>query len=622
MAKRYLSLLMSVIMVLVLISGCSKPEPMQTESSDQMQTEPTTLPEPTKPVDESVFYFSNEAEYGRLYSQRYDGTELKLVVDSYTYDVEQVGDSVYYLERNNLCVYHIPTDKAFVLVERVFDYSVGGNHLVYYQNTEEVFQRELRYRNLETGEDISLDRNFDAGDCDLADGILYFTKYNMDTDRMILSACDLKTMESRELAGELESHYQLQAVAGGVYFEGFDGADYAQYFASTDGSVVRKVEAGLTRDCQMFYESDGEAFCDHSVYDESGSSCGIHRHNRDGSITDFIRRNDEGYFTVHPLTAEKWLIMYTCYDSWTPTDAGEEESYSAYRVAYFLLDKEGNFTALNTTGELGQMFAGGDFPVIDSSTARKPVAADLYSMFVANHGHEGAKPICSTTHGAWLNIADRKADIALLAAPTKEEMAYLNDRGVGIEMKLYGGDGLVFIGNTANPVQNLTHEQIIAIYQGKITNWSELGGPDEPIIVYYRDDQSGSQRLFEKMVFKGLELPKYEDLGFWYMDEMSTIVDIVIHDPYSIGYSIMTYLDDVYENEHLKVFAVDGVVPSVDTVKDGSYPYHTQGFVVIRSDEPESSPARRLFNWFGSPVSDEILIANGITPLHGESGIG
>ena len=96
----------------------------------------------------------------------------------------------------------------------------------------------------------------------------------------------------------------------------------------------------------------------------------------------------------------------------------------------------------------------------------------------------------------------------------------------------------------------------------------------------------------------------------------------MIHDPYSIGYSIMTYLDDVYENEQLKVFAVDGVVPSVDTVKDGSYPYHTQGFVVIRSDEPKSSPARRLFDWFGSPVSDEILIANGITPLHGESGIG
>ena len=103
---------------------------------------------------------------------------------------------------------------------------------------------------------------------------------------------------------------------------------------------------------------------------------------------------------------------------------------------------------------------------------------------------------------------------------------------------------------------------------------------------------------------------------------MSTIVDIVISDPYAIGYSIMTYLDDVYSNDSLKIFAVNGVVPSVDSVKDSTYPYHTQGYVVIRSDEPEGSPARRLYDWFGSSVCDEILIANGITPLHGDNGIG
>lgn len=622
MVKRYLSLFMSVILVMVLISGCSKVGPGQMEPSDQMQTEPTSASEQTYFVDESVFYFSNEVECSRLFSQRYDGTDLKLVVDSYTYHVEQEGDSVYYLDLDNLCVYHIPTGKTSILIEHAFDYAIEGKHLVYYLDMEEAFQTEVRYRNLETGEDTCLGEIFDGGECDIADGILYFTKYDQECGKGILCACDMETLEIWELAGEQSSYYRLQAVTGGVYFEGYGDNDFAQYFVSADGSTVQKVDAGLTSDCQMFYKSDGEVFCVCSTYDESGSSCSIHRHNSDGSVTDLIWGNDGGYFTVHPLAEGKWLILHTFYGSWIPIDAEEDESYSVYRAEYFLLDKEGNITALDTTGELGHMFAGGDFPVIDSSTARKPVVADIYSMFVANHGYEGAKPICSTTHGAWLNIADRKADIALLAAPTKEEMDYLNDRGVGIEMKLYGGDGLVFIGNAANPVQNLTHEQIIAIYQGEITNWSEVGGPDEPIIVYYRDDQSGSQRLFEKMVFKDLELPKYEELGFWYMDEMSTIVDIVINDPYSIGYSIMTYLDDVYENEQLKVFAVDGVVPSVDTVKDGSYLYHTQGFVVIRSDEPEDSPARRLFNWFGSPVSDEILIANGITPLHGESGIG
>ena len=620
MLKRYLVLLLSAILMLALLSGCGKPEHMETEPVDTDRTEPTE--KTTYPVDESVFYFSNELEYGRLYSQRVDGSDLKLVADSYCYNVQQAGDSVYYHDGQNLNVYHIPTGETSVLIEDVGTFVVDGDDLVYYLESDDWYTSDVRYRNLKTGEDVPIEVIFNAGSCDIADGILYYNKYEQGYGNGQLCVCNLETLETITIANELSSIYRLQAVPGGVYFEGI-GEDYtfAQYFASADGSIVKELDAGLTANCQMFREADGEIYCVYSIYEAGVKSC-IHRHNADGSITDLMLGKDGGYFTVEALPSDRWLVMHTYYDSWSDPDSNGEYENFVYRLEYYLMDADGAITEIDATGELGQMFADGDFPVIDSSTARKPVTTDLYNVFVANHGHEGAKPICSTTHGAWLNIADRKADLALLAAPTKEEMDYLNQRGVGIEMKLYGGDGLVFIGNSKNPVKDLTREQIIAIYQGKIKNWSEVGGPDQPISVYYRDDQSGSQRLFEKMVFKGLELPEYEKLGFGYMDEMSTIVDIVMDEPYAIGYSIMTYLDDVYENENLMVFAVDGVKPSVDTVKDGSYPYHTQGYVVIRSDEPAGSPARRLFDWFGSPVCDEMLIACGVTPLHGDDGIG
>ena len=614
--KRMVALLLMVMMLF----GCAKQEHTVTEPLKPDQPEPT---EQLITVDESVFYFSNESEYGRLYSQRYDGTDLNLVVDTYAYNVRQVGASVYYLDGKDLCRYHIPTGEAEVFIESVIDYAVDGDHLVYYRDLEEWYKSDVRYRNLQTGEDISIELIMNAGNCDIADGILYYSKYDMAYGDSQLYAYNLETRETKRIAEELISFYRLCAVPGGVYFEGTaEDYTFGQYYASADGSVLQKVEGSLTENCEMFWACDDVLFCVHSVYEETGVKTTLHRHNGDGTVTEILNAGDNGYFTAYPLSGDRWLVMHVFYDSWEPVDAKGGESYFVYRVEYFCLDQDGNVTRLDATGELGRMFAAGDFPVIDSSTARKPVTADLYSIFVANHGHEGAKPLCSTTHGAWLNIADRKVDLAFLAAPTDEEMAYLNERGVSIEMKLYGGDGLVFIGNAENPVQNLTHEQIIGIYRGEIKNWNELGGPDEPIIVYYRDDQSGSQRLFEKMVFKGLELPDYESLGFWYMDEMSTIVDIVIDDPYAIGYSIMTYLEDVYENENLKVFSVNGVAPSVDSVKNSTYPYHTQGFIVIRSDEPDGSPARRLYDWFGSPVSDEMLIANGITPLHGETGIG
>ena len=618
--KQFFSLLISFGLLVGLLAGCSPAEPEPAAPTDA-PTEPEQLQVPTEPVDESVFYFANEQERCRLYSQRLDGSDLQLVVDAYCYDVQQVGNSVYYMSDGNLWVYDIPSCRASILVEDAIDYAVEGNHLVYYLDAEEIFQTDVRHRDLKTGEDRLIEKIMNGGDCGIADGILYYVKYEQEFGKGMLGVCDLETLETKVIAEELTSIYRLQAVDGGVYFEGSEDDSYGQFFASADGATVRRIKNGLTNSCMMFHESDREMLCCYTTYAETGSQSCVHRHNADGTITELMQAKDGGYFTYTPLKTDLWLMNHSFYDIY-PSEEDPSVDVWVYRTEYFLLDQEGNITPLDVTGELGKMFPEGDFPVMDSSTARKPVTADIYNLFVLEHGYAGARPLCSTTHGAWLNIADRTADIALLAAPTEEEMAYLNERGVSIEMKLYGGDGLVFIGNSANPVQNLTHEQLIAIYQGTITNWSQVGGPDQPITVYYRDDQSGSQRLFEKMVFKGLELPKYEELGFWYMDEMSTIVDIVIDDPYSIGYSIMTYLSDVYENEELKVFAVDGVVPSVDTVKDGTYRYHTQGYVVIRSDEPADSPARRLYDWFGSAVCDEILIGNGITPLHGDNGIG
>lgn len=615
----------AVMVIAALLLGCAPvvetPPTVPTEAPDLEQTDPVQTEIPEVIVDENVFYFSNDLEYSRLYSMGLDGTDLKLVLDMYCYDVRQVNDCVFFMVDTDLWVYEIRTGKADILIENVFSYKVDGQDLVYFQDAEEFYLSHMRHRNLATGEDRPVDTIMIAGECDLEDGIVYYSRYDQDTGVGQLCVCDLSTLEVHTIANELTSFYRLQAVEGGVYFEGIEeDFNFAQYFASSDGSVFHTVEADLTDSCQMFHESDGEVMCVYSYYDDTGTHTQIHRHNTDGSITDILRGDDGGYHTLVPLKEDLWLVEYTSYGGWGEVDEyGNFENF-VYHVDCFLLNADGTVTELDTTGQMGKVFNKGDFPIMDSSTARKPVTAAIYNLFVANYGYEGHQPLCSTTHGAWLNIADRKADIALLAAPTQEELQYLQERGVEIEMKLYGGDGLVFIGNSANPVNNLTHEQIIAIYRGEITNWSQVGGPDHPITVYYRDEQSGSQRLFEQLVFKGLEIPDFPRMDFALMDEMSTIVDIVISDPYSIGYSIMTYLDDVYENEELKLFAVDGVMPSVESVKDSTYRYHTQGFVVIRSDERADSPARRLYNWFGTSIANELLRSCSVTPL--QDGVG
>ena len=250
------------------------------------------------------------------------------------------------------------------------------------------------------------------------------------------------------------------------------------------------------------------------------------------------------------------------------------------------------------------------FPLLDSSTARIPITAALYDLFTRQYGLTGPEPICSKTHQAWLNLADGTVDLILCIAPTEEEKAYLFEKGVDVEMRLYGCDGLVFLGNSENPVKNLTKDQIKGIYRGDLVNWQELGGPDQKINAYYRQDQSGSQRFFEDLVWKGDEIPDFSTLDMQLSDEMSDITYTVIEDPYAIGFNIMSYVDMEFNDPKLMLFSIDGVAPSTETLADASYAYITQAYIIINADEPENSPARWLFNWFGCETSRDLLKLN------------
>jgi phosphate transport system substrate-binding protein len=250
------------------------------------------------------------------------------------------------------------------------------------------------------------------------------------------------------------------------------------------------------------------------------------------------------------------------------------------------------------------------FPLLDSSTARIPITAALYDLFVRQYGVPGPEPICSKTHQAWLNLADGSVDLILCIAPTAEEQAYLNEKGVDVAMRLYGCDGLVFLGNTDNPVKNLTQDQVKGIYRGEIVNWNQLGGPDQKINAYYRDDQSGSQRFFETLVWKNEDIPDFASLGLILSDEMSDITYSVISDPYAIGFNIMSYVDMEFSDPKLMLFAIDGFEPCTETLADARYAYITQAYVIINADEPAGSPARWLFDWFGCDISRELIANN------------
>lgn len=559
------------------------------------------LPLSATPASTDEPFFCVTLESSRLYAFPAGGGEGRLLVDKYTNCFDQDGDSVLAsFDDGSVARVDIRTGEVeeilpagTQLFHRIHAYS-GGFVGEYYS------VRESKLYLCEDGKEpaeIFPGRYF--GDVRVVNDTLVGSDYSGDSNRIIGYA--LPSLEQK-WETKLDLYCYLTANDDDLLLSNsYDG--FVSRVDPSDGSVVN-VNGAIYANDNVLYAWDGTYLLEGNY------------------TTNFalylVRGNErltldlpQAETTRYVASARDGKVLISCSASVEAGDYGWTTT-----TTYIVLDMESaKLYIVDLNGLYSELFADGDFPVMDSSTARKPLVQNIYRFFCLDTGYGGAEPLCSTTHGAWLNIADKKADIALLAAPTDEEKAYLAERGVEVEMKLYGGDGLVFIGNSACGVTDLTLDQVRAIFRGEITNWSELGGADHAIRVLYRDDQSGSQRLFEKMVFKGEDVPDYEALGFERLDEMNTLVSACLDDPYAIGYSIMTYLNDVYSNEALLAFSLNGYSATPENVRTGDYPLGTKGYVVIRSDEPENSPARRLYDWFGSPLSDTFLTSCGITPL-------
>ena len=190
-------------------------------------------------------------------------------------------------------------------------------------------------------------------------------------------------------------------------------------------------------------------------------------------------------------------------------------------------------------------------------------------------------------------------------------------RGLKLEVTAIGRDALVFIVNEQNPVESLTQDQLRDIYTGAVTNWAELGGNDQSIVAFQRDETSGSQTLFEKLLVGDRELTLTDPPTELRPGMMGALVDGLAsynNEGNAIGYSVYYYISEMYAQPGLKLIGVDGVQPEYDTIADSSYPLCNEFYVAIRADEPEDSPTRQLYNWICSEEGKQTLIDAGYVP--------
>ena len=191
-------------------------------------------------------------------------------------------------------------------------------------------------------------------------------------------------------------------------------------------------------------------------------------------------------------------------------------------------------------------------------------------------------------------------DIGLSSRAIKDE-----EKSAGAVENIVALDGVAIVVNPANGVEDLTVEQIAQIFTGEITNWSEVGGTDGEIAVFGREAGSGTRGAFEEIV-------GVKD-ACKYTNEYSSTGDVignVASNPNAIGYASLSAVDDT-----VKAVKVNGVAPSEDTVKDGTYEIQ-RPFVMVTKEGAELSEAAQAFLEFAmsADVADYIAAAGAVSP--------
>ena len=273
-------------------------------------------------------------------------------------------------------------------------------------------------------------------------------------------------------------------------------------------------------------------------------------------------------------------------------------------------------TSFDETAE--PLFTKENYPRVDASLAIHPLVDAIAANFLCVDESElDYEYTTSRSSDVYHNLIDGKVDVIFAAEISPEDEAYAAQQGVELKIIPATASAFVFIVNSENPVDGLTFGQIQDIYTGKITNWSEVGGADADIIPYQRPTGSGSQTAMLSLVMKDKKImdPPTTQLQM----EMGELVDAIAdydNAADAIGYSYFYYVNTMYKRDTIKMLAVDGVSPSIETIKNGEYPIFTNGFIVLRADEPDDSPASKWVDAVLGKRGSSIIEAKGYVPVN------
>jgi phosphate transport system substrate-binding protein len=177
-------------------------------------------------------------------------------------------------------------------------------------------------------------------------------------------------------------------------------------------------------------------------------------------------------------------------------------------------------------------------------------------------------------------------------------------RQYGLKMFKWAIDGVGIVVNPANRVRSLSQDQVVAIFAGRISNWKEVGGKDQRINIYTRDESSGTREVFWEKALKKADIAATAN----FIVSNGAMKGAISQDPFGIGYVSVGHIDN-----SVAPVAFNGIEPSLQNVKEGKYAI-SRGLFSNTKGEP-TGLVKKFIDYLFTNEGQQIVAENGFVPV-------
>lgn len=217
---------------------------------------------------------------------------------------------------------------------------------------------------------------------------------------------------------------------------------------------------------------------------------------------------------------------------------------------------------------------GGTIPILTSLTAKFTELHPGVLWDIENVGSDAA--IAS--------VQRAEADLGGVS----REMSAAEKQAVGTFQ--LGLSGTAIVVNSANPIANLTKEQIRGIFAGEIKDWSQVGAPAGEIKVFVREPSAATRQIFDEVIFAGK--PAYRP-DYTPVDSADQTTKAVTS--FKDAISMITMTDATIKNTTYRLVPIGGIAPTTEALQNGTYPMRRPLYAVFNSSKDKLKPAISAF---------------------------